>query len=120
MYRFYRLGKDEQGNDILTVVDLCAIQADRIPSVPAKYHNVLFFLGIDTGDRIVVRNEYSAGVPEGIVDAAEAYINSAPDKGTLPTYYYDHILLNGVERIPHLHLVYIAENEDAVWDILKG
>jgi hypothetical protein len=50
----------------------------------------------------------------------EEFVNDAPEKLALPTYFYSHILLNEVERIPHLHLVYYAENEDAVRAFLNS
>ncbi len=120
MYRFYRLDKDEQDKDFLTVVDTCAIQGDRIPSVPEKYHNLLFHLGLDAAAGIVVRSEYCAGVPETVIRDVEKWVNDADDKKALPTYFHTTILFNGVETLPHLHLVYIAENEEEVWNFIKG
>ncbi len=120
MYRFYRLDKDEQENDVLTVVDTCAIQGDRISSVPEKYCNILFHLRIDANDKIVVKTEYAFGVPGNVILDAEQWLNDASDKIALPTYFYDFIIINETERVPHLHLVYIAENEEAVWNFLNS
>ncbi|MCZ7556078.1 MAG: hypothetical protein M5R41_06725 [Bacteroidia bacterium] len=120
MYRFYRLDKDEHDNDVLTPVDTCAIQGDRIPDIPVKFQNVLFHLGIGPDDRMYVRREYLSGVPDSIITAVEEFVNNAPEKLALPTYFYSHILLNDVERIPHLHLVYYAKNEETVRAFLNG
>ncbi len=119
MYRFYRMDKDEKDNDVLHVVEACSIQGDRIPAVPKRYHHVLFHLGIDDKNKVFVRRAYTSLVPENLIAEVEEYINGAEDKRALPTYFHDHILLNGVERIPHLHLVYIAESEDTVWEFVK-
>jgi hypothetical protein len=113
------MDKDEQDNDILNVVDTCAIQGDRVPSVPEKYHNVLFHLGIDPDDRIFVHGEFCPGVPESVVKDVEEWINNSENKIALPTYFYTTILINGVDTMPHLHLVYFAENEEAVWEFVK-
>lgn len=118
MYKFFRMDKDAQHNDVLTEVQLCAIQGDRIPEMPDKYSYVLFYLGINPDDTIFVRKEYLEDVPQYIIDMAEAYINNTEDKRSLPTYFYTHIILNG-ERVPHLHLVYIAESEDKVWEYVE-
>ncbi|MCB2206160.1 hypothetical protein KQI65_15565 [bacterium] len=119
MYRFYRMHKDEQDNDILTVVDTCAIQGDRIPALEESYPNKLFYLGVDTDNRIVVTNEFTGKVPKEHYAEVEAFINSADDMRALPTYHYGHILLNQVDRVPHLDLVYIAESEQEVWDFVN-
>ncbi len=120
MYRFYRLDKDEKSNDILNVIDTCAIQGDRVPSVPETYHNILFHLGIGADDKVFVRRDYCVSVPDNIITGVEAWLNGAEEKKALPTYFHTHILLNGVERIPHLHLVYIAVNEQEVWDFINS
>lgn len=120
MLKFYRMDRDNEGNDYLTPVDVCAIQGDRIESIVEKYHTTLFFLAIDENNRIVVRREFCPDVPDFVTDAVEAWLNEAPDARALPTYYYDHILINNVDRIPHLYMVYIAENEDAVWEFVNG
>ncbi len=120
MYRFYRLDKDANDQDILNVVETCAIQGDHIPSVPEKYYNVLFYLGVGADDKIFVRTEYCPGVEDEVIKDVEAWINNAPVKLALPTYFYDHIMLNESERIPHLHLVYFAESEAAVWAFLNS
>jgi hypothetical protein len=120
MYRFYRLDKDENDSDVLNIVETCAIQGDRVPGVPVKFQNVLFHLGIGPDDRMYVRREHLYAVPDSIITEVEEFINNAPEKLALPTYFYTHILLNEVERIPHLHLVYYAENEEAVWAFLNG
>jgi hypothetical protein len=113
------MDKNEQGQDVLDVTDVCAIQGDRMDAVSGKYHNVLFYLGLDPEGKIFVRKEYCLEVPKAVVAEVEEWLNNVADKRPLPTYFYDHILLNGVERIPHLHMVYIAESEDAVWEFVN-
>jgi hypothetical protein len=120
MKRFYRLKQDATGNDVLDITDVCAIQGDRIEIVPEKYNNVLFYLGIDANDKLFVRDELCLEVPDGVIADVTAWINTVEDMIALPTYYYDHILLNGVDRIPRLYLVYIAENEESVWDFINN
>lgn len=120
MYRFYRMDKDAQDNSILQEVQTCAIQGDRVPSVPEKFHNALFYLGIGDDDKVFVREEFCIGVPKDVITIVEDYINSVPDKKSLPTYFHDTILFNGVMRLPHLHLVYIAESEEEIWNFVKG
>jgi hypothetical protein len=120
MHRFYRLDRDEQGQDVLNVVETCAIQGDHIPSVPEKYHNVLFYLGVGSDDRMFVRSEYCPDIPEDVIRDVEAWVNDAPVKMALPTYHYGYIMLNESERIPHLHLVYFAESEEAVQAFLNS
>ncbi|MFA6233392.1 MAG: hypothetical protein WC824_04270 [Bacteroidota bacterium] len=119
MYRFYRMDKDEQENDILHIVDTCVVQGDHVPSVPEKYHHILFHLGIDADDRIFVRREYSIGVPEDVMNDVEEWLNAAQHKKALPTYFHSFFMFNGVERMPHLRLVYIAESEEEVWDFVN-
>jgi hypothetical protein len=120
MLKFYRMDRDNEGTDHLTLVDVCAIQGDRIDAIIEKFHTTLFFLMIDDNNRIAVRREFSPGSPAHVMDAVEEWLNEAPDLRALPTYYYDHILINGVDRIPHLYMVYIAESEEAVWEFVKG
>lgn len=119
MYRFYRLDRDENDKDFLTVVDTCAIQGDRIPAIEERFPNKLFWLGIDENGRVVVTNEFSRRVPKHLYAEVEDFLNSAEDKRALPTYDYGHILLNNVDRVPHLRLVYIAESEQDVWDFIN-
>ena len=120
MLQFYRMDHDRDGNHILTPVHVCAIQGDRIPVVPAIYDSVLFYLGIDEAGRMYVLRDYVLNLPAGIIDAVEEWINNEPDKPALPTYYYDTMLLNGTDRVVHLKIVYIAENEDEVWKFVNG
>lgn len=119
MYRFYRMDKDADDNDVLTVVESCAIQGDRIPDLGERYAHALFHLDIDTANKIVVRRQYAVAVPEDVVVQVETWLNAQGDKRPLPTYFHSYILLNGVERVPHLHLVYIAESETEVWDFVN-
>ncbi len=119
MYRFYRLDTDENDKDFLTEIETCAIQGDRIPALPDRFGDKLFYLGITDDNRVVVTNEFSRRVPKHLYEEVEKYINAADDKRALPTYHYGHILLNQVDRVPHLKLVYIAESEQEVWDFIN-
>jgi len=120
MYRFYRMDKNAQDESTLNEVQVCAIQGDRVPSVPEEFHNALFYLGINDENKVFVRDEYSSDVPKDVISIVEDHINSIADKKSLPTYFHDTILFNGVMRLPHLHLVYIAESEEEVWNFVKG
>ncbi|MFZ1729725.1 MAG: hypothetical protein WBQ23_06530 [Bacteroidota bacterium] len=119
MYQFYRLDKDEQGKEILHVIDTCTIQGDRIPSVPDKYFNILFHLAIDAASKVIVQRDYAVGIPESVISDVEEWINNASEKKALPTYFHTSMLLNGVEQIPHLHIVYIAESEEEIWNFIN-
>ncbi|MDT8324225.1 MAG: hypothetical protein RRA94_08945 [Bacteroidota bacterium] len=120
MYRFYRLDTDENDKDFLTEIETCAIQGDRVPAIAKRFPNKLFYLGISDDNRIVVTNEFSRRVPKHLYEEVENFLNSAEDKRALPTYAYGHILLNNVDRVPHLKLVYIAESEEEVWAFINS
>lgn len=114
MLHFYRLDHDEDSNAILTEVPSCAIQGDRIPAVSNKYPNILFHLAIVDGSRVAVRRECCDWIPDDVIAKVEKFINDAKDMRTLPTYIYDQMMLNNVDLLPRLHIVYIAESEEAV------
>ena len=119
MRRFYRLKKNSDDSDVLDVVDLCAIQGDRIKIVPDKFNNVLFYLGVNEKGELYVRDELCLEVPDNVIADVALWLGTVENLLALPTYYYDHILLNGVDRIPRLYLVYIAEDEKAVWKFIN-
>ena len=118
MFRFYRLDHDEQNKTILTEVPHCAIQGDRIPAVADKYANILFYLA--AGERITVRREFCDWIPDEVIVKVEDFVNGAKDLRALPTYIYDQMLLNGVDLVPRLYIVYIAESEKAVLDFIAS
>lgn len=117
MLHIFRLDIDDDNNILLTPVESCAIQGDRIPAVADKYANILFHLQAADG-RVSVRHELCDWIPDEVIRKVEDFVNGAEDMRALPTYIHDQMLLNGVDLVPRLHLAYIAESEQAVRDFI--